>query len=245
MIPDSRTVHFLRKVCAALQTLSDPIGHLISPLETDIRKGKLIWKVDIEHCALNPYFGICQQSSDKAIVSEVFLKKPLSCRRRMTHAELPCKLPFASPSLLCLLSSVVHLSLHPRRPLPPPFQPCLNLLKRRCGLTVVISYHATTVLCVTSAQYTLERSSTRWLWIPTPWRGIRDLAIPGPANTVMFYTHPPPQLGVCVRSNPCVSKGGFMGLRPPASHCPARWPLRSWRVSVTALGINNTKGPKC
>lgn len=193
-------------------------GRPISRLETDVKTRKNDLKVDIELCASNPYFDICQQTSDKAIVTEAcFLKKPVSCRSCMTHAELPCRLPFASPpSLLCLLSSLVHLSLHPQHPLPPPLssQPCLNLLKRRCGLTVVISYHATTVLCVTSAQYTLDRSSTGSLWIPTPWRGIRDLAIPGPANTVMFYTHPshnPTHLGfVCSRSLVCpgeVSRG--------------------------------------
>lgn len=130
------------------------------------------------------------------------------------------------PSLLCLLSSLVHLSLHPHHPLPPPLssQPCLNLLKRRCGLTVVISYHATTVLCVTSAQYTLDRSSTGSLWIPTPWRR------PGHPGTcqychVLYSSLPQPHtLGVCVLTKPCLSRGGFTGLQPPAIAIPSTLP---------------------
>lgn len=84
----------------------------ISRLETYVKTRKNDLKVDIELCASNPYFDICQQTSDKAIVTEAcFLKKPVSCRSCMTHAELPCRLPFASPPLFCASSHLWSISL--------------------------------------------------------------------------------------------------------------------------------------
>lgn len=100
-------------------------GRPISRLETDVKTRKNDLKVDIELCASNPYFDICQQTSDKAIVTEAcFLKKPVSCRSCMTHAELPCRLPFASPPL----SSVPPLISGPSlsaSPTPSPASPLL------------------------------------------------------------------------------------------------------------------------
>lgn len=102
----------------------------------------------------------------------------------MNHAALPCGLPFATPSPPCLPSSLVHLTLHPLSPLP---RPCLNLLKRRCWLTAVISHHARdSFMCHKRSIRTVQKP-TGSLWILTPWRGGRGPAIPGPANTVMVY----------------------------------------------------------
>lgn len=64
--------------------------------------------------------------------------------------------PFAPPHTHTLWSSF---PLHPcPLSLSPLLDPRLNVLKRRCELTVVISHHALTVLCVTCVQYTLDRS---------------------------------------------------------------------------------------
>lgn len=125
----------------------------------------------------------------------------------MNHAALPCGLPFASPSLPCLLSSPAHLSPHPRA---PP-----SMLK---------SFEAQT--CPDSGYFSSRRDSFMWhkrsihigprrtgsLRLPTPWRGRRGPAIPGPANTVVLYTRP---LSLCANASVC-PREGFTGLRPPA-----------------------------
>lgn len=94
---------------------------------------------------------------------------------------------------LCLpLSSLPPLLSGPFLPGSPAplLHPCLNLLKRRCGLTVVVSHHAATVLCVTSAQYTSDRSVQGHYESQHLGGADEAPAIPGPANTVMFYTCP-------------------------------------------------------
>lgn len=119
----------------------------------------------------------------------------MSCCRRMNHAALPCGLPFASPSPPCLVSSLVHL------PASPLLHPCLNLLKRRCGLTVVISHHAVAVLCVISAQYASDRSregryESRRLRGADKDRSSCDL----PILSCFILVHS----RVCARVHPCV-----------------------------------------
>lgn len=106
-------------------------------LNVQNRNSQSFHELDKLFCSSNHYLGISQQTGIRHGKRIVVLKKPVSCCRRMNHAVLPCGLPFASPSLPCLLASLVHLS--------PLLHPCLNLLKCICGLTVLISHHATTV----------------------------------------------------------------------------------------------------
>lgn len=122
----------------------------------------------------------------------------------------------AMRTALCLpLSSVPLLLSGPFLPasLAPLFHPCLNLLKRRCGLTVVVSHHAATVLCVTSAQYTSDRSvqghyeSQHLGGAGEAWPS-RDL----PMLSCFILVHSE-FVCTCI----CASKGGFTGLQPPAS----------------------------
>lgn len=99
----------------------------------------------------------------------------------MLRCHADCPLPPPSPP--CFLSSPAHLS--------PLHHACLNLLKRRCGLTVVISHHATTALCVTSAQYTSDRSVYGGHYESQHLGGRQTADHPGTCRyTVMFYTRP-------------------------------------------------------
>ena len=125
------------------------------------------------------------------------------------HADCPLPPPLfrASSPLLPISPSIPSLS-------PLSCIPCLNLLKRRCGLTVVISHHSATVLCVTSAQYTSNRSvqgryESQHLGVEDGAQPSRDLPI-----LSCFILVPHPEFVCrCI----CVSKGGFTGLRPQAS----------------------------
>ena len=129
----------------------------------------------------------------------------------MLRCHVDCPLP---PPLFCASSP-----LWPISPCIPSLSPlssiqCLNLLKRRCGLTVVISHHAVTVLCVTSAQYTSDRSvqgryESQHLGGEDGAQPCRDLPI------LSCFILVPQSEFVCRCI--CVSKGGFTGLRPPAS----------------------------
>lgn len=121
-------------------------------------------------------------------------------------------------------------------PLPHPtfslqpflLHPCLNLLKCRSGLTVTISHHGVTVLCVTSAQYSSHKSVQGHRVSQHLGGSRRASAVQGPANTVMFYNRSStPSCFACA----CSSDQGSFQL-PTAMH--------SFRVSVMVLGINIT-----
>lgn len=129
----------------------------------------------------------------------------------MNHAAMPCGLLFCPPSsplwsiFPCipgpfLFSSLLH--------------PCLNLLKRKRELTVVISHHATTVLCATSTQYTSDRSvqghyESQHLGGPDEARPFRVLPM---LSCFILILHSE-FVYTCI----CVSKGGFARLGPPDS----------------------------
>lgn len=83
----------------------------------------------------------------------------------------------------------------------------------------------TTVLCVTSAQYTSDRNAG------CPYEDCGP-AIPGLVDTVMFYTQPP--LWVCVSINP-ESKERSHGVTARIHPGPVLCPLLSWEVGGEAL----------
>lgn len=150
----------------------------------------------------------------------MFLKKSVFCCMHINHTALPCRLPFCTPR-------PPFFSVPPSSPLwfispyiPDPFlfypllHPCLNLLKHRCELTVVISHNATTVLCVTSAQYTLDRSVRGHY--ESQHLGGADEAQPFrvlPMLSCFILVLHSEFVCTCIH----VSKGGFTGLWPPDS----------------------------
>lgn len=109
---------------------------------------------------------------------------------------------------------------------PPPQPPCLNHLKRICGLTALISHHKASVSA--SVQQT-KMKAYRVIMNPTP---------PPP---------PPPPLPQYLPIPSC-----FVAVHPETANIcwvtstsepgPGLCPLDSWRADIMAAGINITKG---
>lgn len=111
----------------------------------------------------------------------------------------------------CPLPPPLFRASSPLRPISPripgPLHPCLNLLKRRRVLTVVISHHAATALCGTSAQYTSGRGArghydSRHLGGADEDRPSRDL----PILSCFILVR-----SVCARTHLCVQERGSRG----------------------------------
>lgn len=159
----------------------------------------------------------------------------------MNGAVLPCRRPFGPSSALSLLLSLLRLTPHPSLFPPPPLHPRLNLLKRRCGLTVVISHHATAVLCVTSAQYAFDRSAhghyeSQHLGGP---HGASYLGTCQYCHVLYSSPHPVPCVCVCARVGPREGFWGYSHLLDKPIALPSPY---SRGVRVVAPGINSTRG---
>ena len=102
----------------------------------------------------------------------------------MLPCQADCPLP---PSL----SSVPPFLSAPSLPASTaPLRPCLNLFEAQMWAdSGYFSSRRDSFMCHKRSIHIAEKR-TGLLWIPTPWRGSRGSAIPGPANTVMFYTAP-------------------------------------------------------
>lgn len=126
------------------------------------------------------------------------------------------RIALLSPPLFCASSPLRSISACIPGPslFSPLLHPCLNLLKRRCELTVVISHNAMAVLCVTSAQYTSDRS-TQGLYESQHLGGAdeaRPFRVLPMLSCFILVLH---SEFVCTWI--CVSEGGFTGLWPPDS----------------------------